>query len=79
MKLFGFLKFPDINQGVEEFRFAGNAVLLDVRDVQEYEHGHIPGAINIPRDEIERAKEQIPDPETAIYAYSVQRRQSRGR
>ena len=76
MSIFSFLKLPDINKGVEEYHAAENAVLLDVRDIQEYEQGHIPGAINIPRDEIEKAKEQIPDPETQIFAYCYSGRRS---
>ena len=76
MGLFGFLKLPDINKGVQEYQAAENAVLLDVRDIHEYESGHIPGAVNIPRDEIDKVKEQIPDTETVIYAYCYSGRRS---
>ena len=34
-------------------------VLLDVRSIQEYEEGHISGAINIPFYEIEQTAERI--------------------
>ena len=76
MGLFGFLKLPEINQGVSDFRATENAVLLDVRDMQEYEKGHIPGAINIPKDEIERVKEVIPDQNTEIFTYCYSGRRS---
>lgn len=33
-------------------RMEKNGVLLDVRTPQEYESGHLPGAINIPVDQI---------------------------
>ena len=62
--MFGFLKLPEINKGVQEYQADEGAVLLDVRDTHEYESGHIPGAINIPRDEIERVKELIPEGES---------------
>ena len=76
MGLFGFLKIPDINEGVKEYCETENAVLLDVRDRQEYDSGHIPEAVNIPRDEIEKVKEQIPDKETVIFAYCYSGRRS---
>ena len=74
--MFGFLKLPEINKGVQEYQADEGAVLLDVRDTHEYESGHIPGAINIPRDEIEQVKELIPDPETTIYTYCYSGRRS---
>lgn len=76
MSLFGFLKLPDINKGVEEYSSLEGAVLLDVRDKEEYQAGHIPGAVNIPRDEISKAKEMFPDAETPIFAYCYSGRRS---
>ncbi len=76
MKLFGFLKLPDINKGVEEYRETEGAVLLDVRDPEEFASGHIPGAVNIPREEIERAKEVITDFDTPVFTYCYSGRRS---
>ena len=76
MKLFGFLKIPDINKEVETFRETEEGVLLDVRDPEEYIAGHIPGAINIPRDDIEKAENVIPDKSTPIFAYCYSGRRS---
>ncbi|OQW33470.1 MAG: hypothetical protein A4E19_03480 [Nitrospira sp. SG-bin1] len=43
--------------GMEEYRKLvenpGSAVILDVREPQEYAAGHVPGAINIPRGVLE--------------------------
>ena len=39
---------------------AGEAVIVDVRTSVEYERGHIPGAIAIPRSEIESRMEELP-------------------
>lgn len=47
-----------------------NAVLLDVRSHQEYEEGHLNGAINIPTYEIYRnAPKIIKNKDTIIIAY----------
>ena len=52
MSFMDFLKRPDINKGVEEWRNTTNAVLLDVRTVDEYRQGHIDGSLNIPLQKI---------------------------
>ena len=76
MRLLGFLKLPDINKGVEEYQATEGAVLIDVRDPEEYASGHIPGAINIPREEIAKAKELIPDLDTPLFTYCYSGRRS---
>ena len=43
MGFFDFLKQPDINKGVADFRNTEEAILVDVRTPQEYREGHIPG------------------------------------
>ena len=37
-----------INEAVEECRNTPGAVLLDVREAEEYRDGHFPGAVNAP-------------------------------
>ena len=37
-----------INDAVEECRNTPDAVLLDVRENDEFRSGHIPGAVNVP-------------------------------
>lgn len=69
MGFFDFLKSPDINQGVEECRNTSGAVLLDVRTVEEYREGHIPGSRNVPLQSIDRVSDGIPDRETPLYVY----------
>lgn len=45
-------------------------VILDVRTQEEYDEGHIPGAVLIPNTEIEaRAEEELPDKEQVILVY----------
>ncbi|MFI6033277.1 ArsR/SmtB family transcription factor [Streptomyces sp. NPDC051315] len=46
----------------------GDAVVLDVRPVEEYFAGHIPGAISIPVDELADRIEELPeDAEIVVY------------
>ena len=47
-----------------------NYVILDVRRDDEYKEGHIPGAINIPNEEINDTKpEKLPDLDQIILVY----------
>ena len=47
--------FQNINKGLELFRRAESALLIDVREPGEYASGHIPGAVNVPLSTIDRA------------------------
>ena len=47
---------------------AGDVVVLDVRPVEEYQAGHIPGALSIPVDELaDRINELPEDVEIVVY------------
>lgn len=46
----------------------GEAVLLDVRPHQEYQAGHLPGAMSVPLDELERRLSELP-PDKTVVAY----------
>ena len=59
----------NINEGVEKFRNEKNAVLLDVRRIDEYQEKHIPGSINIPVETIEQALDVLLDKNQTIYVY----------
>lgn len=55
-----------ITQMAEEDNF----ILLDVRTPEEFADGHIPGAINIPNENIgENDIAELPDKEQRIYVY----------
>lgn len=43
-----FFRRININNAVEEWRNIADAVLMDVRESDEFRAGHIPGAINVP-------------------------------
>ena len=69
MGIFDFFKQPDINQGVQEYKNAAGAVLLDVRTPQEYLEGHIPGSQNVPLQQLDKVKEVTENKDTVLYVY----------
>jgi rhodanese-related sulfurtransferase/DNA-binding transcriptional ArsR family regulator len=44
----------------------GEVVLLDVRPQVEYQAGHLPGAISVPLDELERRLDELPRNRTLV-------------
>ncbi len=53
-------------------------IILDVRTQEEYDEGHIPGAILIPNTEIEeRAEEELTDKDQLILVYCRSGRRSK--
>ena len=60
-----------INVGVEEYRSDPKAVLLDVRSKQDYDSGHIPGAVLLPVGTIEEdtAAQVIPEKDSTVLVY----------
>ena len=49
-----FFRRTNINDAVEECRNTPGAVLMDVREADEFRSGHIPGAVNAPLSAIEQ-------------------------
>ena len=53
-------------------------IILDTREQDEYDSGHIPGAILIPYTEIEnKAEQMLPDKDTLILVYCRSGRRSK--
>jgi rhodanese-related sulfurtransferase len=47
-------------------------VLVDTMAERYYRHSHLPGAINLPADEVgERASELLPDKDAEIVVYCI--------
>ena len=47
----------------------GGARVVDVRTPEEFASGHVPGAINIPYDQIARRASEIGPPSTQVLLY----------
>lgn len=69
MGLFGFMRGPDINEGLEEYDNKPDALLLDVRTPQEYEQGHIPGSRNIPLQRIDKVSAFAGSKNVPLFVY----------
>ncbi len=53
MGLFDIFRPIDINEELENMKEIPEAVLLDVREADEYEEEHIPNSVNIPLSSLE--------------------------
>lgn len=63
-------KMITMGEAKEIFKTEGDYIIVDVRRLDEYEGGHIPGAINIPNEVIGTEEiSQLPDKEQTIYIY----------
>ena len=71
MGFFDRFKSPDINEGLERFRAVDGAVLLDVREPDEYADGHIPGSVNLPLSALDTAEITVPRRETPLFVYCL--------
>ncbi len=69
MGFFDFLKQPDINKGVMDYRSTNGAVLLDVRTPQEYREGHIPGSKNVPLQTIDKIRSVADNKNIPLFVY----------
>ena len=69
MGLFDFFKGIDINKGIAEYKASEGALLLDVRTVQEYREGHIPGSVNIPLQSIANGRTPSDNKDIQIFVY----------
>ena len=48
-----FFSKNDINKGLEVYESTAGAILVDVREAEEYATGYIPGAVNEPLSRIQ--------------------------
>ena len=77
MGLLDLFKKADINEGYKEYRKQHRAMLIDVRDKNEYAAGHLQGARNIPLSTIDKAVSAIHDKDMPLYVYCLSGGRSR--
>lgn len=77
MGFFDFLRQPDINKRVVEYRDAKGAILLDVRTPQEYREGHIPGSKNVPLQTIDKISSVADNVNIPLFVYCYSGARSR--
>ena len=67
-----------MDEAVKMMKNEKNYIILDVRRPDEYAEGHIPGAINVPNEEIGTAEiSQLPDKSQLILVYCRSGRRSK--
>lgn len=65
-------------QEAKEMMDQGNVSIVDVRTPQEYSEGHIPGAVNVPNEKIEKTEpEQLKDKDAVLLVYCRSGRRSK--
>ena len=69
MGFFDFLKGPDIGEGVREYNATPGAVPLDVRTLEEYREGHIPGSKNVPLQSLDKVTSFVNNQDTLVFVY----------
>lgn len=77
MGLFDFLRQPDINQGVKEYKTVPDAVLVDVRTAQEYREGHIPESKNVPLQQLDKIVSVAKNKDIPLFVYCYSGSRSR--
>jgi rhodanese-related sulfurtransferase len=56
---------------LERMMKAGSVNVVDVRAAEDYADGHIPGAINLPKDQWHTLKGLRKDKTNVVYCYSI--------
>ena len=59
----------DINQGISLYKITPGAVLIDLRDAEDYAEGHIPGAVNMLPETIRERIATFAQKDTPIFLY----------
>ena len=77
MGFFDFLRQPNVNQGVNDYKNTVGAVLLDVRTPQEYSEGHIPESKNVPLQSLDKIRTVVENKDTELFVYCYSGARSR--
>ena len=76
MGLFDIFRPTDINEELKNMKTIPGAVLLDVREEDEYKEEHIPNSINIPLSNLEQIEDMHYTKDTPLFVYCHSGRRS---
>ena len=76
MGLFDIFRPVDINEELKNMKTIPGAVLLDVREKDEYEEEHIPDSVNIPLSEFDQIENMHYEKDTPLFVYCHSGRRS---
>lgn len=82
MSLFNMFKRETVNEAIERFNVTEGGVLIDLRDPQDYEDGHIARAIQLSPSKLDQIDQYVQGKDTPIFLYcysGVNSRISQGR
>ena len=74
-----FKKKLTVNEAINKAHTSENAMLIDCRTKDEFNHGHVAGAVNIPLNKIteDRILRRFPDKETSLYIIGDRKKRSK--
>lgn len=67
--LFGNKSGKSLSQAAEEAKSNADVKLVDVRTPEEFRMGHVPGALNLPLDDLQAAGRLLADKNAQLYLY----------
>ena len=76
MGLFDIFRPVDINEELKNMKTIPGAVLLDVREEDEYKEEHIPNSVNIPLSNLEQIEDMHYPKDTPLFIYCHSGRRS---
>ena len=76
MGLFDIFHPTDINEELKNMKTIPGAVLLDVREEDEYEEEHIPDSVNIPLSNLDKIEDMHYAKDTPLFIYCHSGRRS---
>ena len=67
MGILDFLKGPDINEVMLKYHQLKYAVIVDLRDEEDFSKGRIPGSINVPLNNIGKVIYEVEDRNVPVF------------
>lgn len=69
MGILDFLKGPNINEGLMKYHQLKEAYLVDLRPQEDYAKAHVPGAVNLPMNQIGKAIYELENKFVPVFVY----------